>query len=359
MSGKRFRIFGSFLLPLALAMLAVPGVVLADSDGWYVTGKAGASRLVKSDVSGSATSGDASFDDGPVGLVGLGYGFGPFRAEGELGYRENDLKSFSGGAGAASGEVRTWSMMANGFYDFNVGGSVTPYVGAGVGVARVDLDGISQGGTALADDRDDVFAFQAMAGLRVPLSDRLSADLGYRFFTTQNPDFTSTGGTGFSGRYRSHAVTVGLAWQFGAPAKAAQPAPPAPAPAPPPAPRAEPAPAPAPAPAPVRSFLVFFDWDRSDIRADAMPILMSAVESAGKLGVTRIDLVGHADRSGTRRYNQGLSERRARAVRDFLVSRGISATIIRTEGRGEDEPLVATPDGVREQQNRRVEIHLP
>jgi len=365
MNGRRCWSLGSFPTVLALAMLVLPINAFADGEGWYVTGKAGGTRLLKSDVSGSATSGDASFDDGPVGLVGVGYGFGSFRAEGELGYRENDLKSFTGGTGTASGEARAWSLMANGFYDIDVGGSVKPYVGAGVGVARIDLDGISQGGTALADDRDDVLAFQAMAGLRVPLSDSLSADLGYRFLATQNPTFTSVGGTGFSGRYRSHAVTVGLTWQFGAPAKpAAQPAAPPPAPAAP-APKAQPAPAPKPAPAakappaPVRNFLVFFDWDRSDIRPDAMPILVNAVESAAKLGVTRIHLVGHADRSGSRRYNQGLSERRARSVRDFLVGRNIPAAIITTEGRGEDEPLVATPDGVREQQNRRVEIRLP
>ena len=67
-------------------------------------------------------------------------------------------------------------------------------------------------------------------------------------------------------------------------------------------------------------------------------------------------VAGYADRSGGDRYNQGLSERRATAVRGYLVSRGIEDGTISTQGFGETNPRVPTADGVREPQNRRVEI---
>jgi outer membrane protein OmpA-like peptidoglycan-associated protein len=65
---------------------------------------------------------------------------------------------------------------------------------------------------------------------------------------------------------------------------------------------------------------------------------------------------GHADRSGPTNYNQRLSERRAEAVKSALVREGVPGNIIQTSGRGENENLVATADGVREPRNRRVEI---
>ncbi|HJS31181.1 MAG TPA: OmpA family protein [Alphaproteobacteria bacterium] len=123
------------------------------------------------------------------------------------------------------------------------------------------------------------------------------------------------------------------------------------------------APAPAPAPVPVgagvqRSYLVFFDWDKADVTAEARRIIQQAVASARQLSVTRIEVAGHADRSGSERYNQALSERRSNAVRQGLTADGVPAGQIVTEAFGESRPLVPTADDVREPQNRRVEIVL-
>ena len=73
---------------------------------------------------------------------------------------------------------------------------------------------------------------------------------------------------------------------------------------------------------------------------------------------TRIEVAGHADRSGTPAYNQRLSQRRADAVAAELVARGVSRSEISVTAYGESRPLVPTADGVREPQNRRVEIVL-
>jgi OmpA-OmpF porin, OOP family len=106
-------------------------------------------------------------------------------------------------------------------------------------------------------------------------------------------------------------------------------------------------------------YLVFFDFDRSDITPEADRIIRAAAD-AWKRGQTRmtVALVGHADRSGTDAYNQRLSERRAAAVRARLIQYGVGGETIQARGLGESQPLVPTADGVREPQNRRVEIGL-
>lgn len=345
-------------LALAAAVAFVPSLAFAAEPGWYVGAKAGLTRLQDGNVSGSATTGDANFETGYGFLGAVGYGFSDWRAEGELGMRKNDIESFSSGSGAASGNVEAWTLMGNLYRDFDTSSAITPYVGIGLGVARIELNNISQGGTQLANDRDDAFAYQGILGASVAVAPQVDLDLSYRYLAAVDPDFKTVGGSSFDGEYRSHAVMVGLVWHFASPAKA-QPAP---------APMAAPVPAPAPAPAPVvkapepeavRDFLVFFDWDRTEVGAGAQAILLEAVASAKRLGVTRIALTGHADRSGPEGYNLRLSVRRGEAVKAFLLSRGIEGSIVTVSGLGESSPLVATADGVREPQNRRVEIVLP
>lgn len=102
--------------------------------------------------------------------------------------------------------------------------------------------------------------------------------------------------------------------------------------------------------------IVFFDWDRADITLEAATTLDSMAASYGGCGGSAITVAGYADRSGGDRYNQGLSERRADTVRNYLSSRGIPGTVITTQGFGETNPRVPTADGVRELQNRRVEV---
>jgi hypothetical protein len=116
----------------------------------------------------------------------------------------------------------------------------------------------------------------------------------------------------------------------------------------------------APPPPPVQStsFMVFFDWDRSDVTAVAMNTIQQAADAFRSTGQSQITAIGHTDTSGPRDYNMALSLRRANAVRDVLVQDGVPASAISVVGRGEDDLLVPTPDGVREPQNRRVVIQM-
>ena len=113
---------------------------------------------------------------------------------------------------------------------------------------------------------------------------------------------------------------------------------------------------PAPPPAAAPSYMVFFDWDRSNLSAQALNTIKQAANAFKTKGNARITATGHTDKSGPENYNMALSLRRANAVKDALVREGVPATAIAVIGRGESQPLVPTADGVREPQNRRVEI---
>ncbi|MGB4106252.1 MAG: OmpA family protein [Alphaproteobacteria bacterium] len=103
-------------------------------------------------------------------------------------------------------------------------------------------------------------------------------------------------------------------------------------------------------------YLVFFDWDRSNIGTGAQSVLDAVAAEVAKNPPAAINVVGHADTSGPHDYNERLALKRANNVKDALVQRGVDASIIMVDAKGETEPLVATPDNVREPANRRVNI---
>jgi len=317
--------------------------------------------------------GKANFHVGWTGVVSLGWGFGNgFRAEVEGNYRQNEVDSIRGFGlapiGRTGGFQRTYGVMGNVFYDFDfanfgLGRSIfQPYVGIGAGYAWTDFHNIrgrsvNTGLVLHSDDRGQgAFAYQAIAGVGTPFTwlgvPGLTLTLEYRFFGTVEQDAKVSirgpgnrivrGGEVEVDKY-NHSVLLGLRYAFMQP-------PVAPAPAP--------AAAPVAAPAPARTYLVFFDWDRADLTARAREIIAEAATNAGRVQTTRIEVAGHADRSGTPQYNQRLSQRRAEAVAAELVNRGIRRNEIMVQAFGESRPLVPTADGVREPQNRRVEIVL-
>jgi outer membrane protein OmpA-like peptidoglycan-associated protein len=244
--------------------------------------------------------------------------------------------------------------MGNALYDFDLGMGIplVPYVGVGAGYIWHDLDkvrltsGVNQVNGFGSEGR---FAYQAIVGAAFALDEvtpGLALTAEYRFMGTLGHEVdvsTIRSGVGTRGAAEvdnfNHSVLVGLRYAFNA--------------APPP-----PVVAPAAAPAPARTFLVFFDFDRADLTDRARAIIAEAAQNAQRAGTTRIEIAGHADRAGTPQYNQRLSERRANAVAAELERRGIARSAMTVQAFGESRPLVPTADGVREPQNRRVEIVL-
>lgn len=346
---KRFLMASAAALMIATA----PSLSQAQSAGPYASAGMGFSQMRDTDITGTGIDTKADHKAGFAASAAVGNAFGNgFRAEVEGNFRQSGYDNIGGAD--ASGHSTGWGLMLNGLYDFSTGTKWTPYLGAGIGFNRTSASGASPVSTTRIDDSDWGFGYQGIAGIAYKLSNEADVFGEYRYAGTEGINLTTGSGVNVDADNAEHRFLVGLRWFFGAP----KPAPmAAPVQAPAPAPVAKPAPAPAPAPE-VRRFLVFFDWDKSAITADAKAILTQAAKYSKDTKVTRIEATGHADRSGTDKYNLALSKRRAEAVKAELVKLGIPAKLIDVKFKGEREPLVQTPDGVREPQNRRVEIVL-
>lgn len=103
-------------------------------------------------------------------------------------------------------------------------------------------------------------------------------------------------------------------------------------------------------------YLVFFDFDQSVVGPGGANVLDAVAQEINGRNLNAVSIVGHTDSSGSNKYNDRLAMKRANAVRDALVKRGVNAAVLRVEGRGESELLVQTADDVREPANRRAQI---
>lgn len=136
-----------------------------------------------------------------------------FRGEIELAYRENDIDRLSitafglAASGSASGDVSSFSGMVNGYWDIAIDAPVKPYVGAGVGISEVEAE-LTVGGTTAKSD-DTVFAYQFMGGVIYEVSPTVDIHLGYRYFATADPEFSTT-----ESEYETHNVEVGVTYKF-------------------------------------------------------------------------------------------------------------------------------------------------
>ena len=347
---------------VAATMLAMPLAANAQPiTGLYVGGEVGANILQKEKATLSFAGGTGSSDlktqIGPVMNLSLGYGLGNgIRAEIEGNYRNN---TFSGGSGlvGAGGQEQKYGAMVNVLYDVvGVVPIVQPYFGVGAGYQWAKESNLHfNTGNAIGTGKTDTqgaFAYQAIAGASLPISGvaGLSLTADYRFLGLagdRHYSGTVTGGGAslpanvkMDGDY-NHSVMIGLRYVFGAAPTAAPMAPMATS----------------VAPSPVsRSYIVFFDWDKADLTDRARQIVSEAAANSTKVQYTKLEVNGYTDTSGTAAYNQGLSVRRAQSVAAELVKDGVPKSAITIQGFGETHPLVPTGAGVREPQNRRVEI---
>jgi len=325
---------------LATAMMALPiAAANAQVTGPYISLGAGVNIMQDEKVNsigGVKSSNNLQTNLGAAGVVAGGWGFGNgLRAELEFDYRYNDLNKITGpGGGSINGNEQKYGPMANVIYDFNgLTPWFTPYAGIGLGWQFIPLK-VTAGGASTTKTSGNVAA-QAILGAAMPIPAvaGLSLTAEYRFLAV-------AGERNYSGVRLgddfNHSVLIGLRYEFGAPAPAAAPMPVADMGA--------------------KTFLVFFDWNKADLTARSQAIVRDAATYSTHTQYTRIDVDGNADTSGTPQYNVGLSERRARVVAGELVRDGVPQSAISMHAYGDTKLLVPTGPGVREPQNRRVEI---
>ena len=251
----------------AAAAFASAGFMAHAEDGWYARGDLGwvvdgtLDHDAPTDVLYTLGSDSDTSEDVVLGGLGLGYGFdNGFRLETALTHRAGDLDvpvNINGGVPETigslidarglnqgtevrferhqQGKLQSWDLMVNGLYDFNRDGSFQPYLGAGIGVAKVkakvsNLTAVQiQNGVAPQtfaangfSDSETAAAYQALAGVGYNVTDRLTADLGYRLFYVDDLDFNGVDNLGnevvYDATYIDHAVTFGLRYALGAPA---------------------------------------------------------------------------------------------------------------------------------------------
>jgi OOP family OmpA-OmpF porin len=373
------------VIGMAMASTAIASPALARDGAWYVELDGGPMIVedIDFDLPGAnnavVVDHQTGYDFG--GLVG--YDFGWLRLEAEGSYRAADIGQIQVGTAGipagpvinplslvtgrtlnSGGDASVLSFMVNALADFGPDDGLQGFVGGGAGVARTKYNGLTvqTSGPGFLDDSDSGFAWQVLAGVRAPLTDSIDVGLKYRFFNADGLDFVDNAGRDINGGWRSHSLLGTVAFNFGmAPAPMqtcwdgtqlpmdatcpARPVPPPPPPPPPPVVQCNKGP-----------YIVFFEWDKSDITPEAATILNNAASAYANCGSAAVMLAGHADRSGSSQYNVGLSQRRANAVRSYMTARGIPDSRISSEAFGESMPRVPTADGVRELQNRRVEI---
>lgn len=215
----------------ARAQLFAP---VAGPSGFYIGAEGGWTSLNTATNTGPCAGGCVSpfpgaqavshetFFNGFNGGGRVGYQAGPWRFEGDFAYRGNDSAHLqmvfpTNRAGRNAGSERhAVSEMANVIYDFSLGWPVTPHIGGGAGIAEVTRNLSNMfGGT---HDTVAVFAYQAIAGFRVPIAPALAFDVDYRYFATTGTDFISTNPDSIKSNYGTHNLVASLTWLFGVPA---------------------------------------------------------------------------------------------------------------------------------------------
>ncbi|WP_428406902.1 OmpA family protein [Hyphococcus sp.] len=371
------------LLAAAATMLVAPAAHAYE--GLYGAIGAGLNYMGEQDVTNDQPGGgglysfdsSADYDKGIGVYAALGKAWGNnWRTELEFSYRDNSIDSinpngagFSGWPdGTISGSTTTKALMVNFLYDFAVSSTATPYVGFGGGIANIDHDiigtnpaGVPAPGTIAYGTRSWEPAYQGIAGLAFNLAEGLAFDVSYRYFVTGKGEYDGTLGgipSEIETSNKSHSLFAGLRWNFGA----------APAPAVEYKDCWDGSSVPVSASCPPQTvdttaadldpinFTVYFDYDKSNLTPQASTLIQEAAARALENDIETVVVAGNTDTSGSSAYNQALSERRARAVRDGLIANGVAADRIRLEAFGETNLAKPTPDGVREPLNRRADV---
>jgi outer membrane protein OmpA-like peptidoglycan-associated protein len=322
--------------------------------GWYLGLDAGWVHPENVTISGPGAGGGAGgqfhyADTYRInGSVGYKWDNG-LRVQGVVTYGEARSKGFDppplGGplvvGPGFTGNEPVWAVGGGLGYDIPIGPRWGIELGAGAGVSF-----LKSGGPIIVGN-PTVFSWEGRAGVFFEATPNLDIDLYYAYSQISSSHFHNAtmlppNGITFASSNQQNIMLGFRYYLYHEP-----PPPPPYVPPPPPPPVVAP---------PVKTFIVFFDFDKSNLTAEAQSVVTEAVQAAKTNGWVKVMVTGHTDTVGSDTYNQALSERRAEAVKDEMVRQGMDASSITTQGKSFHDPLVPTGPGVREPQNRRAVI---
>lgn len=340
----------TMMLAGVAALLVSPALA---ADGWYLGLGAGWDHLKDPTVVGFGIDGKLKAKDSAIIAGTVGYKFdAPFRVELETAWDRHSTGDFTtGGLNFPSdGHAETRSAMVNAIYDVHLLPRIRLSLGAGAGIGsdRIKFDNPSGAGH-FSTGTGVKFMWQGIGGLTYEASRNLDLFIDYHYRKLMAGSNDNIAAPLKTHDLTEHVVMAGFRWYPNAGEERVAQEPPSPPPPPPPPP---------PAPAPVKTFIVFFDFNKSNLTPEAVSVVGEAVRTAQQSQAVRILVTGHTDTVGSDSYNQALSERRASAVKSQMVADGLSVGEITTVGKSFHDPLVATGPNVREPQNRRAVIDL-
>ncbi len=276
------------------------------------------------------------------------------------------------------GHLRLFAASLDVLRVFNRSSPFAPYIAVGAGVLHYDTPFNQRG-------RDDFFP-QAGVGAFIKLWENSDASSSFSL----KPDLrVRWDDAGAAGHLRDYLYTLSFVFSFG-PGKHEPPAPPPPPPAPPPPPPAQTSPAPPPPPVaaipdsdgdgvpdnidrcpntphgvavdkfgcPLKSSIVLegvtFETNSAVLTADSRPVLNEVADGIAKHPRLRIELQGYTDATGSDKYNLTLSDKRANAVREYLVSQGVKPEQLTAKGYGKADPVASNATPAGRAKNRRV-----
>lgn len=202
----------TMLTGAALAVLAVPMSSMAADDAFYIKGSLGIGMAMDTDIDNmpnAAGTAKMTYDTGFVGSLAAGYNFAnPMRMEVEFLNQKNDLDRLSYNnlyGNFTEGDLKAHSFMVNGFYDVNTGSPWTPFIGAGIGWSKLDLNtpGFDN------SDNDDVFTYQFIGGVAYAFNEQWSVDAQYRFIGTSDATISDA-----DYDFNSNNLMLGLRYSF-------------------------------------------------------------------------------------------------------------------------------------------------
>jgi OOP family OmpA-OmpF porin len=376
--------------------LGLPAAAFA-GDGPYVGLEGGANWEANQNIrNGDNTStGDSTkFKTGWLAGGVAGYSFANgLRPELEVDFRRNQFRKLNNNvAGTSETDVNGFednlTGMANIWYDLKTSSGffsvVHPYIGGGVGISRFDVDKFSVGGVEGVNGFDTVFAYQGGAGVGYDITRHLTASIDWRYLETTKGKFNVEGtDTTIDAKYRSNSLMGGLRYSFGGdkPAPVAY-TPPPPAYVPPPPP-------PGPCsdrdgdgvcdavdkcPGTPKGFKVDadgciieqkiilrsvnFEFNKATLTAPAMSSLDEVGAALVGQPSLRVEIAGYTDSIGKPGYNLALSKKRAASVKSYLVSKGVPASNLVSQGYGEKSPVATNDTEEGRTENRRVEFSV-